>query len=426
MSSRSRISNNLFKTASGSRSVKALRSVGLASVAIATATIFVIAPSVGLQTAAYAQAPASSKQIGTVKVILPNKLTIATDTGKTFQINVVDDAKVLRLAPGSTDLKTAQAITLGDIEVGDRVLVTGHEDAADAFTASRVILMKSSDITQKHEAEQEDWQKRGSGGLVSAVDPAAGVLTITARGNKVAVKTSPATTYRRYAGDSIKYQDAVTGTLDQIQVGDQLRVRGTKSTDPSAPSAAPAAGGPPAVSIQAEEIVSGSFKNLAGTIVSIDQASDTVTVKDLATKKTFSLKVTSNSNIRALPPEAAARFAVRAKGGQSGSGQGAAPGSGSERPAGGPPNSGAPGQGGGSAGGDLSQLIGRLPEGSLGDLHVGEALMVVASQPQAGSISLVAITLLSGVEPILAATPAGTSTITLSPWNFGGGEGGGA
>ena len=33
-----------------------------------------------------------------------------------------------------------------------------------------MILMKSSDIAQKHEAEQADWQKRGTGGMVSAVD----------------------------------------------------------------------------------------------------------------------------------------------------------------------------------------------------------------------------------------------------------------
>jgi hypothetical protein len=53
--------------------------------------------------------------------------------------------------------------------------------------------------------------------------------------------------------------------------------------------------------------------------------------------------------------------------------------------------------------------------------------MVVASQAQAGSNTLTAITLLSGVEPILAATPKGEASMTLSPWNVGstGVEGGG-
>jgi hypothetical protein len=84
------------------------------------------------------------------------------------------------------------------------------------------------------------------------------------------------------------------------------------------------------------------------------------------------------------------------------------------------------GHGSGSAGGDLSQLVNRLPQGSLGDLHTGEALMVVASQDSAGSDKLTAVTLLSGVEPIFAATPKGESSMTLSPWSLGGGADTGA
>ncbi len=371
---------------------------------------------------AQAQAAPANRQLGTVKTVSPNKLTLTTDAGVVSTVNVVDDAKVLQLSPGSTDLKTAKVIALGDIEVGDRVLVTGHADAPDAFTASRVILMKSTDIAQKNEAEQADWQKRGTGGLVSAVDPSTGTVTISVRGNKIVVKTTPATVYKRYAGDSVKFQDAVPGTFAQIQAGDQLRVRGAKSGDGSS-------GGPE--EIAAEEIVSGSFRNLAGTIVSIDLAADKVTLKDLTTKKTYSIQLTANSSLRVLPAEAAARFAARAKGatgaGSAGSGTAA---SGAAKPSaedsGGRPGGGyGPGSGAGSAGMDLSQMLSRLPEGSLKALHTGDALMVVASQPQAGSISLTAITLLSGVEPILAATPSGTPSMTLSPWNVSGPDGGG-
>jgi hypothetical protein len=67
---------------------------------------------------------------------------------------------------------------------------------------------------------------------------------------------------------------------------------------------------------------------------------------------------------------------------------------------------------------DLSQVVSRLPMISMKDLHAGEAVMVVASQPQASG-GLTAITLLSGVEPILAASPSGAA-MTLSPWNMGG------
>jgi hypothetical protein len=73
--------------------------------------------------------------------------------------------------------------------------------------------------------------------------------------------------------------------------------------------------------------------------------------------------------------------------------------------------------------------VSRLPNKTIADLKVGDAVMIVASQPEAASSTVTAVTLLSGVEPILAAKP-GAPSITLSPWNLGaeapdGGGGGG-
>ena len=356
-----------------------------------------------------AQAPAAAaRQLGTVTTIAGNSLTLKTDAGQIVTVSVAEGVHILQLAPGSTDLKTAQAIALKDIAVGDRVLVSGKAgDDASSFAASRVILMKSSDIAQKHEAEQADWQKRGTGGIVSAVDAGSGMLTVAVGTRKLAVTTSSSTQFRRYAGDSVKFEDAKPGTLAQIQVGDQLRVLGTKSEDGS--------------SIPAEVVVSGSFKNLAGLIASIDAANGTLTLKDLATKKTVTVTITPNSNVRTLPPQAAAMFAARAK-------NGLAAGGASPQPAGQPETSGGGRQGGGgrTAGGDLSQLVSRLPNKTIADLKVGDAVMIVASQPDATSAAVTAVTLLSGVEPILAAAP-GAPSMTLSPWNIGGEapEGGG-
>jgi len=368
--------------------------------------VLILASGAGLMAQAPAPA-AAARQLGTVTTIAGNSLTLKTDAGQIVTVGVAEGVHILQLAPGSTDLKTAQAIALTDIAVGDRVLVNGKagEDAG-SFAASRVILMKSSDIAQKHEAEQADWQKRGTGGIVSAVDAGTGMLTVAVGARKVAVTTSSSTQFRRYAGDSVKFEDAKPGTLAQIQVGDQLRVLGTKSEDGS--------------SIPAEVVVSGSFKNLAGLIASIDAANGTLTLKDLATKKTVTVTITANSNVRTLPPQAAAMFAARAKSGSAG---GASP-----QPAGQSETSGGGRQGGGgrTAGGDLSQLVSRLPNKTIADLKVGDAVMIVASQPDANSATVTAVTLLSGVEPILAATP-GAPSMTLSPWNIGGEapEGGG-
>jgi len=355
---------------------------------------------------------AAGRQIGTVKAVSGTSITLTTDAGQQIVVSVPDGARILQLAPGSTNLKDAQTITLAGIAAGDRVLVTGKAgESAGDFTALRVILMKSSDIAQKHEMEQADWQKRGTGGIVSAVDAGTGTLTVMVGAKKVQVQTSSSTQFRRYAGDSVKFEDAVPSTLAQIQTGDQLRVRGAKSED--------------GMSVQAEEIVSGSFKNLAGLIASIDAANGSLTLKDLATKKMMTVKVTANSSIHALPPQAARMFAARARGGSaaaSGAEASGQNGAGPARAAGGERERGAgPGGAGRAAGSDLSQMVNRLPAASLADLKVGDAVMIVASQAEAGSAQVTAVTLLSGVEPLLAAASSGSPEMTLSPWSVGSG-----
>jgi co-chaperonin GroES (HSP10) len=357
---------------------------------------------------AWAQAPTS--QSGTVKAVSGNSLTIATTAGAQVTVTVPDGTPIKQVAPGSTNLSSAQTITLTDISAGDKILVSGKSgDAAGSFNATRVILMKSSDIAQKHAAEQADWQKRGMGGIINAVDAGAGTITFTSGAKKIQVQTTPTTIYRRYAGDSIKFEDAKPGTIAQIQPGDQLEVRGAKSEDGS--------------SMQAEEIVSGSFRNLSGTLATINPAAGTVTLKDLTTKKMMTVTVTANSDLRKLPPEIAARFAARQKVG--GSGAPAAEAGGNAPAGGGRPGGGA--GGGRAAGMDLSRMLARLPNVTLADLHTGDAVMIVASQSQPGGDAATAVTLLSGVEPILAATPSGSESMTLSPWSMGGGasEGGG-
>jgi len=62
-------------------------------------------------------------------------------------------------------------------------------------------------------------------------------------------------------------------------------------------------------------------------------------------------------------------------------------------------------------------MLSRLPTETLGGLKQGEAVMIVATASADGKQT--AITLLAGVDAILAA-PAGQQ-MTLSPWSVGGG-----
>jgi Cu/Ag efflux protein CusF len=398
-----------------------LKSAAKASLAIALVLLSPAAIVVGLGVAAHAQAPAAAPaavppKLGTVKAVSGNTITLVTDapSSQTVTITVPDGAKVQQLAVGSTDLKTATPSQFSDIAVGDRVLSSVRAgDTPTSFTARQVILMKSGDIAQKNAAEQAEWRKNGIGGIVSAVDPASGAITVTVGAKKVAVTTSRKTDFRRFTGDSVKFADAKPGTLAQIQPGDQIQARGVKSAD--------------GATVQAEEVVSGSFKNLSGLIKSIDPTTGKITLKDLATKKDFTVDVTANSDIRKMPLMMATSFAARQTGGaQAGGAQGGGAGAGgfggsaAAGGSGGAAGPGGPGgarRGGGAA--DLSQMIARLPTGTLADLKSGDAVMIVASEPSPGSATVTAITLLSGVEPILTANPNGG--MNLSAWSMGGG-----
>jgi len=344
-----------------------------------------------------------AKNVGVVKSINGNTLVLKSDAGPEITITVADGARLLRLAPGQTDLKSAATITLADLQVGDRMLVRGRSGDNGAITASTIVVMKQADVAQKQQHDREDWQKRGAGGIVSAIDSAAGSFTVSVTPTlSVVVKTTKDTSFLRYAANSVKFSEAQKGTIDQIKTGDQLRARGARSADGK--------------ELTAEEVISGSFRNIAGTISSIDAANNTITVKDLLAKKSVVIKFNSDSQLRKLSPQMAQRLAFFLKGGAQAA-QGGPPAGGqtppSAAPAGnaqGPRPVGAP---------DFQQMLSRIPAVTLADLQKEDAVMVVATQGTSGG-EVTAITLLGGVEPILTASPNGMSAAALfSGWNLG-------
>lgn len=369
--------------------------------------------------ALHSQAPApaataATRALGTVSSIADGSMSVKTDAGATVNVALPGAVRVQQLSPGSTDLKTAATAAVGAIAVGDRVLVSGSPAESGGLTASRVILMKSAAIAERNQTSQADWAKRGVGGIVTAVDPATGTINVSSGTRKLTIDTNASTRFRRYAPGSVKFEDAKPGTLAEVRPGDQLRAKGERSADGQ--------------SITAEEIVSGAFRNISGTIASVDPSANTLVVKDLATKKNESVVIGPDSDLRRLPPEMAARFApgrgARAAGAAQGRPAETAAGNSPRRqesPGGSGPDSGAEGHSAGArTGADLSMMIPRLPKTALSDLKPGEALMIVASGSAGGPYT--AITVLSGVEPLLTG-PAG-SEITLPPW--GGSGGGGA
>jgi hypothetical protein len=352
--------------------------------------------------------------MGAVVSVEPTGFTLQTDSGTRLTVLLSNQAILLRVAPNEKTLKNATKINAGDISVGDRIQVRGHiSDDQKTLLATAAIVMSKEDLARKHEAERADWQKRGVGGLVSSVDPATSTITISTAAlgtvKKVAIHITKDTILRRYAADSVRFDEAKPAPLDQIKPEDQLRARGTRSEDGS--------------DFAAEEIVSGSFRNIAGTVSSIDVSQNTISVMDLKTKKPVLVKVTSDSQLRKLPPMMAQRIAMRLKGGEtSGPPNGAGAGGGpppAAPPAGAPPPGGGPG--GPRPGGapDLQQILNRMPPATLADLQKGDAVMIVATQG-AASGGVTAITLLGGVEAILASSGSASQAMFMAPWNLGG------
>jgi hypothetical protein len=372
--------------------------------------------------------PSSARVMGTVKSVSGNSVVVTQQDGSEATVTFADSARIIRAVPGQTDLKTAPSIPVSDIQVGDHISAHGQSGAGNLLTARFALVMKESDIVARQQREREEW-RRGVGGIVKEVNAADKTLILNnafaAQGKPIVVHITPQTEIRRYSPKSISYDDSTPGTFDQIKPGDQLSARGTKSTD--------------GMEFTAQAIVSGAFQNIAGTIISTDARNNTVTLTDLATKQPLMVKIEPDSQLRKLPPFIAMGMAMRLKGGMpGGAGAPGAQGAGEQRqwqgggqgqwrrPSnGGTAGPGAPGEQSGGFhrnGGppDFQEMLNRMPAVNISDLNKGDAVILVATAASEGSEPTV-IKLLTGVEPILTAAPAGTNAAAtvLSPWNLG-------
>ncbi len=346
---------------------------------------------------------AVAKRIGAIIAINGTEITLTPDSGPDVKITVQSSAQIVRFAPGDTNLNNATPIQLQDLQVGDRIRATGWAtDDNLPLPVLKIVVMKRSDLETRNQQDLQDWQKRGVGGIAKAVDAGAGTVTISVTsfsGSKnIIIRSSKTTVIRRYGPDSAKFDDAKPSTLREIHPDDQVSARGDRNAD--------------GTELVAEEIVSGAFRNIAGTVNSVDASSSTLSVHDLLSNKTVLVKITQDSLLRQLPPEMAQRIAMRWKGASAGAssaaGSSAAPSSGGTaigaRPGGGP---------------DFQQMISRMPAVTLADLHKGDVLMIVSTEGTSSEAGT-AVKLISGVEPILRAAPSANAAqaAMLGSWSM--------
>jgi Cu/Ag efflux protein CusF len=339
-----------------------------------------------------------------------NRITIRTDAGNSVAVNLMSATTYKRALPGATSLEGATPIALTDINMGDRVMARGRV-ASDrqSVPAREVIVMTRADITARNERERAEWQQRGIAGTISALDPASKTITLTVRGRggeTVAVDASnPNVRFRRYAPDSIRFSDARPSRFEDLVVGDQVRALGNRSAD--------------GARFTPEEVVSGTFRTLVGTITAVNPQTNEVTVTPMgapAGAQPLTVRVNSDSLVRRIPPEIVQMIAAR-QGAQNGGGAGARGGAGGnapspqQRPEGArapapqqQPGMNRPGGGAGGGmmrgGGDLREMLERLPALPLNQMQPG-TLVLVSSTSGSATVRPVALAVVTGIEAFM-------------------------
>jgi len=353
------------------------------------------------------QTPGVVSVIGEVKAIdsTSKQMVVRADNGVLFTVTLSDKTQYLRVAPGETSLAKATKIGLADVGSGDRVLARGR-GAADQKTvpALQVVVMSKADLAKKQEQERAEWRRRGVSGIVASLNASTQEITVSSRTlagapQAVIIPVTDKVMMRRYPPDTIpKYSDAKPSKFEEVKVGDQLRALGDKTAD--------------GTHLTAEEVVFGTFKIAGGTVTAIDATTNQIKINDLQTKKPLTIILKPESVLRRFP-----EGGMFGGGGGPGAGSGApgqgqaqghAQGQAQQRPQGAGPG-GPQGAGPGRGGMNMADLLERLPIISIKDLKVGDTI-IMSSLQGADPTQLTAISLVTGIEPLLAMMQARQQT----------------
>jgi hypothetical protein len=210
----------------------------------------------------------------------------------------------------------------------------------------------------------------------------------------VTLLPKPDAKFRRYKQDSIQYSEALESKFSDIQTGDMIRALGDRS--------------PNGQSFAAEEIVTGAFKTVVGTVKSVDTATNEIVVTELHTSKDVIVAVSGGSALKKIPDAMIQRMSQMGgpPTGQDGGRRGGTPPAGGQ-PAGQGLPQGGPGRGrfGGGARVGIDDMFERFDTISAADLKVG-SMIAVSSSKNGAAEKITAIKLLAGVEPFVRAAQA--------------------
>lgn len=334
--------------------------------------------------------------MGVVTELKPDarEVIVATAAGNQVTITVSDRTQFMRIPPGEKARDKFVKISPADFGSGDSVFARGRmSEDRKSLPALEFYVMSKGEIAQKRDHEREEWRARGVAGTVSGLNAETKEISLdsrTAAGPKpIVIAANAQTEFRRYAPDSVRFGDAQASSFGELKVGDQIRALGTKSDDGNR--------------FTPEEIVSGAFQTISGTVSELKPDSNEIKINDLQNHQQVTVVVTKDSQLRRLTPELLAALTPAGPGTSAGS---------SKPP---PPSANAT-----KGSGDLQELFDQLPTISIQELKVGDALLI-SSTKGAEPTRVTAIAVVSGVGPLLQnAQGKGKSAVALGAMSLGG------
>ena len=322
--------------------------------------------------------------MGVVSDIKPDarQVIVMTTAGSQVTVTLSDRTVYMRIPPGEKTKDKFIKIAPTDFTLGDSVFARGRmSEDRKSMPALEFYVMSKGDIAEKRERERGEWSKRGISGTISAINAETKEITVEARtpeGPKaIVVATTADTKFRRYAPDSVRFDDAKSGTFADLKTGDQLRALGTKSAD--------------GARFTPEEIVTGSFQTISGTITEVDVEKKEIKIKDLQSQQPVTIALSKDSSMRKLTPEMVAALSP-AK-----------------------PDAAKP-----KGSGDLQEMFDQLPAFTLQELKPGDSILI-SSTKGSDPAKVTAIAVVSGVGPLLQNSQTRrATTVSLGAMSLGG------
>lgn len=246
------------------------------------------------QTTSSASTPATSatRILGEVKEINKEKnwLIIKTQAGE-FTVNTTKDTTCKRVAPDAKNLDGAEAITFGDILLGDRVWArnTTNLESPNTVESKQLVLMSAISIAERNKKERENWQRRGIVGEVVAMDGNNFTLKVRGTETTITLTFSEQPDIRRYPPGSIDFASSKQIQANEIKVGDNVFARGERSPDN--------------LSFKAEFLITGDVpRPTFGQIAAISLEKQEITVK--TREQETIIQINPETLLRRMPDDA--------------------------------------------------------------------------------------------------------------------------